>query len=126
MPQKPSYEELELRVKELERSVVELRKNEEILRDLAENLPIPVSIGTTALDTIYINPKFTEVFGFTAKDLPDQKAWQHNFFQDPEYRQTIAREVDEWLASGANQLFSSGVTPINGTETTMSLFMYFV
>ena len=32
--------------------------------------------------------------------LPDQKAWQQIFFRDPEYRETIAREVDEWLASG--------------------------
>jgi len=67
MPPKPTDKELELRIQKLEQDAREhqeprkqLRKSEEMFRDLTETLPIPAVIGTTGLEILYLNPKFTE------------------------------------------------------------------
>ena len=53
---KPSYEELEERVRKLEkksrqlaRSQAALQKSEALFRDLVEKLPFPVAVGTADL-----------------------------------------------------------------------------
>ncbi|MFX4262752.1 PAS domain S-box protein [Pelotomaculum propionicicum] len=37
----------------------------------------------------YINPKFTEIFGFNLADIPDRKAWFDKAYPDPEYRNRV-------------------------------------
>ena len=108
MQRKPTYEELVSRVNELERDALEhqktkdqLRRNEGLFRDLVEKLPIPVAIATSEMNTLYINPKFSEVFGYTAEDIPNQQVWQQKFFINQKYRNKIAREVNQWIESGA-------------------------
>ena len=108
MRRKPTYEELEQEIKELKRDALEhrksrnqLRRNEGPFRDLAEKLPIPAAIAARDMNTIYLNPKFTEVFGFRIEDIPNRQAWHVRFFKDSEYRRKIAQEVDQWIKSGA-------------------------
>jgi len=42
----------------------------------------------------YINPKFTEVFGYGLDDVPDGKEWFKKAYPDPQYRQEV---ISAWL-----------------------------
>ena len=75
MAKKPTYEELEERVKELENEALErkqaeeaLRKSEEKYRTLLENAGQAVLV---AQDGVYkfVNPKGEELFGYSKEEL---------------------------------------------------------
>ncbi|MCX5813764.1 MAG: diguanylate cyclase [Proteobacteria bacterium] len=38
---------------------------------------------------LYVNPKFTEIFGYMYDDIPDGKTWFKKAFPDDEYRQNV-------------------------------------
>jgi PAS domain S-box-containing protein len=54
--------------------------SEALFRDLAEKLPFPLAIGTADHKTEYINPKFTEVFGYTLEEVPTRRPGGKNSF----------------------------------------------
>jgi len=76
MAKKPTYEELEQRVKELENEAVEGKRKEEALRESGERLR---TITDTALDSIFckdinrrytfVNPSMLQLMGCTKADL---------------------------------------------------------
>ncbi len=73
-----------------------LLEKEELFRYLAEFSPFPLVIVSAKGVYEYINPRFTEVFGYGLEDLPDEKAWFKLAFPDPHYRSKVEKE---WLAS---------------------------
>ncbi|MGA1840947.1 MAG: PAS domain S-box protein [bacterium] len=64
-----------------------LRESEERFRMIVELSPFPISIFDSDGIYLYINRKFTEVFGYTLKDVPTGKKWFDLAFPDPKYRQ---------------------------------------
>ncbi len=91
--------QLERQSRELQRSREALQRSEMLFRGLVEKLPFPVAVGTSDLQTLYLNPKFTEIFGYTADDIPDQNAWRQKLMPDKGYRLEKSLEVDEWIRS---------------------------
>ena len=85
--------QLQKEIRERRRTQETLEASETLFRDLVEKLPFPVVVGTADYKTEYANPSFTQVFGYTAEDIPDQETWQEKFFPDPNYRAEIAEEV---------------------------------
>ncbi|MBW2615118.1 MAG: PAS domain S-box protein [Deltaproteobacteria bacterium] len=92
MASKPTYEELEQRVKHLENEADRREQAEEALsesdrqfRQLAESSPFGVTITRPDLTFEYFNPKFTELFGYTIEDLPDKQSWFERAYPDEEY-----------------------------------------
>jgi len=103
-----SYEELEARVvertadlraanAELQIQLIERRKAEEALKTSEENIrriieasPVSsvVSSGTDER-VLFINRKFTELFGYTIEDMPDAGRWWPLAYPDEEYRCSI-------------------------------------
>jgi len=83
-----------------ERAIAKLKARETFFNDIVEKLPFPVIVGAADYQTEYINPKFTEIFGYTIEDISDQKAWREKLFPDPAYKAKISREVDNWIAEG--------------------------
>lgn len=63
-----------------------LRQNELNIRKLIELTPIPVSIIGSDGHYQYLNQKFTEVFGYTLRDIPTGREWFDLAFPDPGYR----------------------------------------
>ncbi len=84
-------------ITERKRTEKALKISEGLFRDMVEKLPFPLAVGTTDNKTEYVNPKFTEVFGYTIGDIPNQKAWREKFFPDHEYRSKMSSEVDRWI-----------------------------
>ncbi|MBW2643304.1 MAG: PAS domain S-box protein [Deltaproteobacteria bacterium] len=80
MADKPTYEELEQRVKELEKKTLEregteeaLRESEERYRTVLEANPDPVVVYDIEGKVIYFNPAFTRVFGWTIEERISKK-----------------------------------------------------
>ncbi len=72
----------------------ELRHEKERFHNLIHNAPF----GMLMIDKYgifnYANPKFTEIFGYDLKDVPDGKKWFELAYPDPEYRRQV---VSAWI-----------------------------
>jgi two-component system cell cycle sensor histidine kinase/response regulator CckA len=80
MAHKPTYEELEQRVKELEKEARERQRAEEALREsekkyrmVLEACPDPIVAYNVEGAVIYLNPAFTHVFGWAQEELLGKK-----------------------------------------------------
>ena len=111
MASKPTYEELEQRVKELENEAdrreqaeAALQESESQSRQLAESSPFGVTITRPDLTFEYFNPKFTELFGYTIEDLPDKQTWFERAYPDEEYRKQV---FSAWKSDTVND-FETG------------------
>jgi PAS domain S-box-containing protein len=67
-----------------------LRESEERFRTLAEVAPLGLVIVAPDETTEYVNPKFSEMFGYAAADLPDASSWFGKAY--PSERSKIAAE----------------------------------
>ena len=79
--------ELRQRATELEESAIELQKTEETLQlerekfqVLVEKAPLGVSVIGKDGQYKYVNPKFTEIFGYTLEDIPTGREWFKSIF----------------------------------------------
>ncbi len=70
-----------------------LLQREELFYRLTEYSPFPVIIYAPNGKTEYINPKFSELFGYTIKDITSRNVWRKEAYPDPHYRKQIEKEV---------------------------------
>jgi PAS domain S-box-containing protein len=63
-------------------------------QNLVENAPFGLGMISSQGGTLYINPQFTEMFGYNLEDVPDLHSWLHRAYPDPDYR---AQVVSIWL-----------------------------
>ena len=66
-----------------------LRESETRFRTFAEKAPIGITIMRPDLTYEYINPTFTDLFGYTRKDLPDKNNWFEKVYPDENYRSKV-------------------------------------
>ena len=62
-------------IAERKRAEEALRKSEAKFRELSQEAPIGISLMKSDLTFEYLNPAFTELFGYTLEDLPDKNSW---------------------------------------------------
>ena len=72
--------------KEAERA---LRESEEKYRLLVEASPFGVVLTDDCSTIEYVNPRFTELFGYDLQDIPTTEAWFHLAYPDPAYRSQV-------------------------------------
>lgn len=110
MPNKPTYEELDLRVKELEKEALrrksgedalrldiaehnlteeKLRKSRPELRQAIEKSPVPMAITDIEGNIEHFNDKFIELFGWTTDDVRTPEEWWNAAYPDEEYRKKV-------------------------------------
>jgi PAS domain S-box-containing protein len=73
----------------LKHSQETLRESEERFRGLVTHAPIGLSTVKKGGKYEFVNPKFTEIFGYTLEDIPTGKNWFEKAYPDPEYRQKV-------------------------------------
>ena len=80
MTKRPTYKELEEKVKALEREAVQRKRAEEALRKserrhrrLFDFVPFPVALFNLDRTVFYLNPMFTNVFGWTLNELQGKR-----------------------------------------------------
>ncbi len=66
----------------------QLRQREHEFRQLIEHSPVPLVV-TTLEHTQYVNPKFTDTFGYTLEEIPTPDAWAKRAYPDPVYRREV-------------------------------------
>jgi len=103
MSEKPTYEELEERVKALEKEAKKRMRLEQKIKESEEKYKILTEESLLGLALIseegnykYLNPKFVEMFGYTLEDIPTGKDWLRRVYPNKEYRnQVISTWVDD-------------------------------
>lgn len=84
MTQKPTYEELDLKVKALEQDMAGAEETREVTRAAKKNykrflrfLPYPVLVRDAKGLVTYLNPAFTKTFGWTLRELKGKRGKQY-------------------------------------------------
>jgi PAS domain S-box-containing protein len=82
-----------------------LRKEKEKFRVLVETSPQGVALIGKDGTYKYINPRFTEMFGYSLADVPTGKEWFKKAFPDAAYRQeAIATWLSDLSSSGPGEI----------------------
>ena len=76
---------------EQKQSMEKLRKNEEFLRGLLEQSPIPMLIETGTHEVVFLSRSFTKLFGYTDEDVRSFNDWWNLAFPDDAYRDEVVK-----------------------------------
>jgi len=66
-----------------------LEANSERLRSIIDASPVSMALNDNAGNVLYLNPAFTNTFGYTQTDIPDLAQWWNQAYPDPVYRQWV-------------------------------------
>lgn len=76
--------------------ITEHKRSEEALENertrfkiITQNAPFGILLINKDGNFTYLNPKFTEIFGYDLSDVPDGKSWFKLAYPDPEYRKEV-------------------------------------
>ncbi|MBI5570086.1 MAG: PAS domain S-box protein [Desulfomonile tiedjei] len=92
-----------------------LKESEERFRTLADVAPIGLVVLAADERTEYVNPKFTEIFGYTLEDLPDAESWFRAAYMT---RESAAKAASIWRTETADIQIEYGI----GTEASPRVF----
>ena len=76
----------------LKRAEASLRESEERFRLFAELAPVGIILSDRQENTLYVSPKFTELFGYTISDIPSVDQWWSLAYPDEGLRTRVRRE----------------------------------
>lgn len=79
---------------------------QDIFRVLVDNSPYPVVLVESSGKITYVSPRFTELFGWSAEDLPDLEAFHEKLFPDAGHRDQMRFMLEHWLVGGGQTLQS--------------------
>jgi len=106
-------------ISELKRTQYALAESEGKFSTLIQESPYGISIIDRLGTYQYINRKFTEIFGYTLKDIPDGKAWFNLAFPDLLERKRAVSvwktEHQTWIP-GETKPYTRKVTCKNGDQ----------
>ncbi|MBW2589375.1 MAG: PAS domain S-box protein, partial [Deltaproteobacteria bacterium] len=100
MPKKPTYEELEQRVKKLKKEAIGCKQVEEELRRSEEKYKTLTTSSLTGIfihqdgKYVFVNDRFAKVHGYATEELLGNK---YKALIHPDYRDVIAERVSKRL-----------------------------
>lgn len=71
-----------------------LKQEKEKFQILVEKAPLGIALISKDSRYLYINPQFTEIFGYTLDDIPKGRQWFEKAFPDPDYRREV---ISMWI-----------------------------
>ena len=105
---------------QLERHVLErtaaLKKSEDMFRAMVETSPLAIYLSSGLEQRAdYINPRFTEFFGYTLEEVPSVADWWPLAYPDEEYRKQIETEWQQKVEVATRN--KSDIEPMQVTVT---------
>ncbi len=88
-----TIDSVEREITERQQTEASLRESETRFRTFAEKAPTGITIMRRSLTFEYINPTFTEIFGYTIDDVPDKNTWFRKAYPDEAVQ---ARVIGIW------------------------------
>ena len=79
-----------------------LRESEARFRLVVESSPLAIGFASQEGRIEYLNPRFSETFGYTIEDIPTLKDWFQCVFPDPDYRKRTVECLKEALGRPAS------------------------
>jgi two-component system, chemotaxis family, CheB/CheR fusion protein len=88
-------------ITELKKTFAEIKEKNLFIQTVLDHLPIGIALNTISDgSTIYVNEKFSEIYGWPAKEMKDVGTFFENVYPDPVYRQEIMTRIMADLHSG--------------------------
>lgn len=110
---------LESEISERSRIQEALRMEKDRQLALTGNAPFGMAMIAQDGKYTYVNPKFTEIFGYDINDVPDGRTWFRKAYPDAQYRHEV---ISSWLKMfeafkpGENKPYENRVICKDGTE----------
>ena len=80
----------------IEGALQQARSSERKFKSIIDVSPIPMAINNEAQDITYVNPAFTQVFGYRLTEIPTLVQWWSKAYPDTQYREQVKlRWADE-------------------------------
>lgn len=93
----------------LDRQRTELSDREQLFRAITDSAPLAIySSKGPDRRGVYLNPTFTNLFGYTLAELPTAADWWLAAYPDPEYRAELSQQ---WAPKIAQAIASGGIVP---------------
>ena len=82
-----------------------LIKSQQRYRKIVEYFPYPIFVTTPEGNSVYINPAFTKILGYTIEDIPGVNIWYQKAYPDPEYSKLNREEFESphYLKTGPRE-----------------------
>jgi PAS domain S-box-containing protein len=84
-------------ITERKRQEIDLKESERRFQAIINASPVPFLLDNDDGVTVYLNPAFTDTFGYTVEDIPTIEAWWPKAYPDPVYREEIKSLLSERL-----------------------------
>jgi PAS domain S-box-containing protein len=107
-------------ITELSKTTDALRLEKAKFQGLAENLPLGVVMIARNGCYEYVNPKFSEMFGYDLKEVPNGKEWFKRAFPDRRYRAEAISLWKEGQKPGEQRPRTFTVRCKNGAEKAIN------
>lgn len=100
-------------ISERKRAELALQESESRFRQVVECSPMPIGISDPSGRIDYLNPRFQEVFGYRAEELPHVEHWFERAYPDPDYRRKVVDQWQEAIADAVRQQRPSEVLDVH-------------
>ena len=92
-----------------------LHESESRFRLFAELAPVGIVIADKEENTLYANPRFTELLGYTLEDIPSVQQWWETAYPDEAFRDQVRRQWQVTIAEARRT--GSEITPMERPVT---------
>ncbi|MBL0278306.1 MAG: PAS domain S-box protein [Anaeromyxobacter sp.] len=82
-------------ITERKRAEAALKASEERFREIIMASPVPLALNDDQQRITFLNPAYTQAFGYTLEDIPTLAEWWPRAYPDPAYRRQVA---EAWQA----------------------------
>jgi PAS domain S-box-containing protein len=85
----------------IEDALRQARTSERKFKSIIDASPIPMAINNDLQEITYVNPAFTQTFGYRLGDISTLAQWWHKAYPDAQYRATVTKRWADEMGSVA-------------------------